>query len=114
MSCERLNEREAAGFLRQRDRFLILTHKRPDGDTLGCAAALCHMLRGIGKRAALLRNEEVTERYLPYVDGLWAPADYDFDTVVCRYYSGNNRKRQHRVLRLDTRFGFDAACVKDR
>ena len=32
--------REAAAFLAARDNYLILTHKRPDGDTIGCAAGL--------------------------------------------------------------------------
>ena len=30
----------AARWLSDRDGYLILTHKRPDGDTLGCAAGL--------------------------------------------------------------------------
>ena len=36
-----LTTAEVADFLREHDNYLILTHKRPDGDTLGCAAALC-------------------------------------------------------------------------
>ena len=28
---------------------LILTHRRPDGDTIGCACALCLALRQLGK-----------------------------------------------------------------
>ena len=73
---------EVADFLRAHDDYLILTHKRPDGDTLGCAAALCHMLRGIGKTAWLLQNDEVTENYAPYVENLWAAGDYRYQTVV--------------------------------
>lgn len=77
-----LTTKEVADFLRAHDNYLILTHKRPDGDTLGCAAALCHMLRGSGKTAWLLKNTEVTDNYAPYVDGLWAAEDYAYDTVV--------------------------------
>lgn len=77
-----LTTREVADWLRAHDNYLILTHRRPDGDTLGCAAALCRMLRGVGKTAWLLENVEVTEGYRPYVDGLWAAADYAYDTVV--------------------------------
>ena len=40
---------EVAAYLRAHDKYLILTHRRPDGDTLGCAAALCAMLRQMGK-----------------------------------------------------------------
>ena len=37
----------AADFLRDHDGYLILTHLRPDGDTVGCAAALCEGLAGL-------------------------------------------------------------------
>ena len=36
----RLTVQETADFLRTLDEVLILTHVRPDGDTVGCAAAL--------------------------------------------------------------------------
>ena len=36
--------KEAADWLGSHDRYLILTHKRPDGDTIGCAAGLCRGL----------------------------------------------------------------------
>ena len=32
---------QTASLLRTFDNVLILTHVRPDGDTVGCAAALC-------------------------------------------------------------------------
>ncbi len=77
-----LSVSEVADFLRAHDNYLILTHKRPDGDTLGCAAALARMLRGGGKTAALLRNDEVTALYAPYVEDLWADDDYVWETTV--------------------------------
>ena len=57
----RLTTKEAAALLRQKDNILILTHRRPDGDTVGCAAALCQALRQLGKTACLLQNPEITE-----------------------------------------------------
>ena len=42
-----MNYQEAAAWLNQRDHILILTHRRPDGDTVGCAAGLCAALRGL-------------------------------------------------------------------
>ena len=45
---------EIAAFLKERDRFLILCHHRPDGDTLGSGLALLRMLSHLGKRACLL------------------------------------------------------------
>ena len=43
----------AAAFLASHDNFLLLTHARPDGDTVGSAFALCSALRSAGKRAWL-------------------------------------------------------------
>ena len=40
-----MNPTQAAHFLLAHDGYLILTHVRPDGDTIGCAAALCRSLR---------------------------------------------------------------------
>ena len=77
-----MNASAVAGFLQQRDRFLLITHTRPDGDTLGSAGALCSALQRMGKQAHLLYNEEVTEKYLPFVGGYFAPVDYVYDTVV--------------------------------
>lgn len=74
---------ETAEFLRGHDNYLILTHTRPDGDTMGCAAALCRALRGIGKQAFVLPNPEVTPLFSNYVEGLTCGEDYRPDTVVC-------------------------------
>ncbi|MEG0779447.1 MAG: DHH family phosphoesterase [Oscillospiraceae bacterium] len=73
---------EAADLLRTSDQVLILTHRRPDGDTIGCAAALCALLRHLGKTAYLLENAEITPNYLPYAAPYWAPADFVPETVV--------------------------------
>jgi len=77
-----MTTREAAQFLMSRDNFLILTHVRPDGDTLGCAAGLCRALRQIGKAAHVLENEGVTSLFSSYLEGLVAPADFVPGTVV--------------------------------
>ena len=45
-----LTTREAAQLLERQDNILILTHRRPDGDTIGCAAGLCAALRETGRR----------------------------------------------------------------
>ena len=42
---------ETAALLQTFDNILILTHVRPDSDTVGCAAALCAGLRALGKIA---------------------------------------------------------------
>ena len=77
-----MNIQETAGFLLAHDDYLILTHVRPDGDTVGCAAALCRGLRQAGKRAFVLPNPEATSLFTPYWEGLLAEEDYRPGTVV--------------------------------
>ena len=74
--------REVADFLRAHDNYLVLTYIRPDGDTLGCAAGLCAMLREMGKSACMLKNRGTTAHYMPYVEPYLAAEDYAYDTVV--------------------------------
>lgn len=73
---------EAAAWLRQHDRYLILTHKRPDGDTIGCAAALCAGLRRLGKTAHICPGTGETHLFTPYLEGYLAPEGYEPETVV--------------------------------
>lgn len=78
----RVTRDDAARLLRERDGFLILTHKRPDGDTIGCAVALCLALRRLGKTAWVLPNPDATALFDPYWGDTPAPADFVPDTVV--------------------------------
>lgn len=57
----------AAAALQGADDILILSHRRPDGDTTGCAGALCRALRQLGKTAFILQNPEITKRYAPMI-----------------------------------------------
>ena len=65
-----LTRNECAEFLRRHDRYAILTHRRPDGDTVGSAATLCRGLRKLGKKAHIIENSEITARYRPLCNGL--------------------------------------------
>ena len=73
---------ETAAFLAQNDNFAIVTHRRPDGDTLGSSALLCRGLRQLGKTAYILENPEITEKYAPLHTGLTKTAVEEGDTVV--------------------------------
>lgn len=73
---------QAAEYLQAKNRFLILTHKNPDGDAVGSACALCSALRKIGKEAFILENPGFSDRYAPYINGM-AVEDYTPDCVVC-------------------------------
>ena len=41
---------QAADVLQKADEVLVLSHKSPDGDTLGSASALCTALQRMGKQ----------------------------------------------------------------
>ncbi|MDE7262345.1 MAG: DHH family phosphoesterase [Oscillospiraceae bacterium] len=77
-----MTTREAAELLRQKDNILILTHRRPDGDTTGSAAALCQSLRQLGKTAYLLYNPDITRLNLAYAGAYWAPEGFQPAFVV--------------------------------
>lgn len=77
-----MNAMEAAALLRARDHILLLTHRRPDGDTVGCAAGLCLALRQAGKHAYVLPNEDATALMAPYLEGLEPPAGWKPEFVV--------------------------------
>ena len=77
-----LNRAEAAGFLLVNDNFCILTHRRPDGDPVGSAAALCLGLRKLGKQAWVLKNEEISDRFGWLVEGLTKETVEEHDIVV--------------------------------
>lgn len=73
---------ETAALLRQQDNILLITHRRPDGDTVGSAAGLCIALRQMGKKACLLPNPDITALNAVYAQGLWAEEGYEPDFVV--------------------------------
>ena len=61
---------QAAEFLKTHDRYLLLSHRRPDGDAVGSCAALCRALRAIGKQAWVYDNPQFTPKFAPYLEGL--------------------------------------------
>ena len=77
-----MDYRQAAEFLKTHDNYLILIHRRPDGDTTGCAAGLCRALRALGKTAHVLPSPDITSILAGYLDGLAAPEGFEPDTVV--------------------------------
>ena len=77
-----MNRTDAARFLADRDRFCILTHRRPDGDTVGSAAALCLGLRKLGKQAWILENPDFTPRFAYLYEGLTKAAPETEDVLV--------------------------------
>jgi phosphoesterase RecJ-like protein len=54
----------------QRERFVLTSHARPDGDAVGSALACCQVLRAMGKQADVVLHDGVPRIYrsLPYAD----------------------------------------------
>ena len=77
-----LTRNETADFLMKSDRFAILTHRRPDGDTIGSSAALCRILRKMGKIAYIIRNHEVSDRFAWLHQGLTKEEAGENDTII--------------------------------
>ena len=82
MMTKTLTRNETADFLLNHDNYAILTHRRPDGDTIGSSAALCRILRKLGKTAHIIRNCEVSDRFRWLHEGLTKDAAAETDTIV--------------------------------
>ncbi len=57
------NLKETADWLKACEDAYILIHQNPDGDCIGAGYALAEMLHQMGKRAAVLCNEPIPNRY---------------------------------------------------
>ena len=79
---KKLTRSECAQILLAHDNFSIVTHRRPDGDTLGSSAVLCMGLRQLGKNAHILENPEITPKYTHLHQGLCKPKAEAGDFVV--------------------------------
>lgn len=107
-----MNLKEAVAFLLERDHFAILTHARPDGDTLGSSAALCLALRSLEKTAHVLENPQITATYAWLHDGLTKKEASESDTIVCVDVAASHllpdcfrRYLGHIALRIDHHSG---------
>ena len=78
----KLTRSEAARWLAEQDRYVIVTHCGPDGDTVGSAAALCLGLRQLGKTAHVAENSQVTPQYEYLLEGLTKPDAEEQDRVI--------------------------------
>ncbi|MDD4715175.1 MAG: DHH family phosphoesterase [Oscillospiraceae bacterium] len=73
---------ETAALLLRQNNILILSHIRPDGDTIGCAAGLCALLRQAGLRAYALPNPGVTGTFSSYLLPYLAPESFSPSFIV--------------------------------
>ncbi len=79
---KKLTRNDCAQFLLTHDHYTILSHRRPDGDTIGSTAALCLGLRQLGKTAHVLYNAEVSQRFQWLHEGLTKECVEEGDILV--------------------------------
>ena len=64
-----ISKEKCLQLLKENDEFLVLSHEHPDGDTLGCAFAMCEILKLMGKKRAFLCADEITKDFSFMTDG---------------------------------------------
>ena len=77
-----MTRNECARWLLDHDNYVILTHRRPDGDAMGSAVALCLGLRQLGKTAHVLENREVSTVVAQILGDTVKLQAQDGDTIV--------------------------------
>lgn len=56
--------KEISQILKKNNNIYILTHRSPDGDTLGSGYALCLALQSLGKNAKVLNSDNIPDSFL--------------------------------------------------
>lgn len=90
-----------------RSSFLLTSHARPDGDSIGSQLAMAYALESLGKQVRIINADSAPDHYLefPGVDRIEiasaVPADADADTVIVMECS---ELRRTGVTGFDDRF----------
>ena len=71
-----MNYKQCAKLLLTHENILIVTHRNPDGDTVGSAAALCSALKRAGRTAWLYPNPQIEGKQLDYCGRYIAPEGF--------------------------------------
>lgn len=76
--------RQIGDALLKADSIAVLSHVRPDGDAIGSAVALAHVLSQLGKQVTVLNEDGVPSalEFLPGVSMVKRPEDLDSPLVV--------------------------------
>lgn len=78
---KKIDVKQCASLLKEYDNYLILSHRNPDGDTLGSAFALKKALALLGKKSMVRCVDDIHPKF----SYLWAEfdnADVDFDKII--------------------------------
>ena len=86
MNAARSRFEEIGRLLRERQRFAVMSHVRPDGDALGSQLALALSLQQLGKEVRVWNEEGMLEKYsfLPRAELVTKPPSIpeDFDCAI--------------------------------
>ena len=63
--CDSEDKKQCIDLINSHEEFIVLSHEHPDGDTLGCAFALCEILRSMGKKRVFRCADAVAEDAVP-------------------------------------------------
>jgi phosphoesterase RecJ-like protein len=102
--------------LLNRQRFLLTSHARPDGDSIGSQLAMAFALDALGKQVRIVNTDAAPEHYLdfPGMDRIEiasaAPRDAQFDAVVVMECSDLSRTgvsglEGHFIINIDHHAG---------
>lgn len=78
---EKITLEKIAQILLEKDNILVLMHKSPDGDAVGCAYGLCTALRDIGKNAQPLCGDEIPPLF-SHVTDLLPAQEFEPEYIV--------------------------------
>ncbi len=73
--------KECVALLKEFDNYLILSHRNPDGDTLGSAFALKRALDQLGKKSMVRCNDDIHPKFSYLWDGV-DNSDIKFDKII--------------------------------
>lgn len=76
-----IDVKKCASLLKEYDNYLILSHRHPDGDTLGSAFALKRALDLLGKKSVVCCNDEMPEKYSYLWQGV-PNSEIKFDKII--------------------------------
>ncbi len=76
---------QAKKLIERANKVLCISHKRPDGDTLGSSIALYYAIKGVNKEVDMACVDDVPERYLflSGINGMIKSFDYNaYDLII--------------------------------
>lgn len=77
----KLDVKECVSLLKEYDNYLILTHRNPDGDTLGSAFALHRALSKLNKKSMVRCGDPIHPKYSYLWDGI-GNDEIEFDKII--------------------------------